>query len=97
MRRKDNTQNISAIIKKLMNNPKLDKRLEQLDMIDVWNDYMGNQFKKYIDDVSVHKNILCIKLNSAALRNELSYQKSAIIQEINDRIGKEVLLDLTLK
>ena len=97
MRKKDNTQNISAIIKKLMNNPKLDKRLEQLDMIDVWNDYMGNQFKKYIDDVSVDNNILCIKLNSAALRNELAYQKSAIIKEINDRIGKEVLLDVALK
>ena len=97
MRKNNNTNNISTIIKRLMKNPKLSKRLENLDILEIWGRAIGTQLQKYIIESRVVNNNLIVKVNSSTLRHELSYKKTELIEEINNEIGKDVIQDIILK
>ncbi len=97
MKSRNNNKPISQIISKLIKNPKLNERLQKLDALDIWNEIIGENLRKYIIESTVKEGVLIIKLNSPALRNELSYQKTDIINKINKGLGKKYLLDLKIK
>lgn len=95
--RGDNNRKVGDIIRKLMKNPKLSEKLDKLEAIDAWNEVIGKQLSKYITDQKIDKGILYVKLKSAVVRNELSYNKSEFINQINKKVGKQLLADIVLR
>jgi hypothetical protein len=95
--RGNNTNNVGDIIRKLMKNPKLADRLDELDALEVWKELIGEQLQKYIAEARMIKGSLLIKVKSAPLRNELSYKKTDIIKQINTKLGREVVKEIVLK
>ena len=95
--RENNTDNIGNIIRKLMKNPKLAERLDELDALEVWKALIGKQLQNYIAEARMKKGSLLIKVKSAPLRNELSYKKTDIIKQINTKLGREVVKEIVLK
>ena len=95
--RKSNQQSIGAVIRKLLKNQKLEGRLRELDVLKLSEELLGKNIMKYINDLSVKNGILIIKVKSAVVRNELSYQKSEIIKKINEQVGNEILKEIILK
>lgn len=95
--RSKSTHNIGDVIRKLMKNPKLSIKLDELDVLAIWDEIIGENLIKYIVERKVSKSILYIKLKSAPMRNELSYKKTEILQQINSRLGKRFLKDIVLK
>ena len=92
-----NTHNVGDIIRKLMKNPKLEGKLDELDALAIWDDLIGDALIKYIVHQKIYKGILHVKLKSAPMRNELSYKKTELQQQINERLGKPFLKDIILK
>ena len=92
-----NISNIGSIIRKLMSNPKFSDKFEDLDALNVWKEIVGKQLQGYIIDSRIHKGVLYVKLNSSALRNELSYQKTDLINKINKRLKKDFIKDIILR
>jgi len=95
--RGNNNRVIGDIIKKLMKNPKLAGKLDELDALQVWEELIGKQICKYVADQKIYKGTLYVKLKSAVVRNELSYKKSEFISQINNRLGKKLLTNIVLK
>ena len=95
--RGNNTNNVGDIIRKLMKNPKLADRLDELDALEVWKELIGKQLQNYIAEARMIKGSLLIKVTSAPLRNELSYKKTDLIKQINTKLGKEVVKEIVLK
>ena len=95
--RKSNQQSIGAVIRKLLKNQKLEGRLKELDVLQLSEELLGKNLMKYINDLSVKNGTLIIKVKSAVVRNELSYQKSEIIKKINEQVGNEILKEIILK
>ena len=95
--RKSNQQSIGAVIRKLLKNQKLEGRLKELDVLKLSEELLGKNLMKYINDLSVKNGTLIIKVKSAVVRNELSYQKSEIIKKINEKVGNEILKEIILK
>jgi len=95
--KKSNQQSIGAVIKKLLKNQKLEGRLLELDVLNNCEEVLGKNLMKYISDLSIRKGRLIIKVKSAAVRNELSYQKSEIIKKINQKTAKEIVKEIILK
>ena len=95
--RSQNNYKIGDVIKKLMKNPKLANKLENLEAIYAWIEIVGKQICNYITDQKIHKNILYVQLKSSVIRNELSYKKTEIINEINQKIGKKLINDIILR
>ena len=92
--RKDNTRNIGEILRKLMKNPKLSNILDELDALDLWKEFIGDKLDKYILDVKIYRGILYVKLNSSALKNELYYEKTDLINRINQNLQKDIVKDI---
>ena len=88
---------IGDIIRKLMKNPKLAGKLDELDALQAWEEIIGKQICKYVADQKIYKGTLYVKLKSAVVRNELSYKKSELISQINNRLGKKLLTNIVLK
>ena len=95
--RRDNTNNIGNIIRKLMKSPKLAERMDELDALAIWKDLIGDNLKKYVVSVKIYKGNLHVKLSSSVLRNELSYKKIELKKQINQKLGKEIVSDIILK
>ena len=95
--KKSNQQSIGAVIKKLLKNQKLEGRLKELDVLKLSEELLGKNLMKYINDLSVKNGTLIIKVKSAVVRNELSYQKSEIIKKINEQVGNEIIKEIILK
>ena len=92
-----NTHNVGDIIRKLMKNPKLEGKFDELDALAIWDDLIGDALMKYIVSQKIYKGILHVKLKSAPMRNELSYKKTELKQQINKQLGKPFLKDIILK
>lgn len=88
---------LSSVIRKILKNPKLSKRLDDIKIIEIWDEIIGKNLQKYVIDSKVYKGKLYIKLKSSTLRNEFTYQKSDLIRQINQRFGKKVIEDIILK
>tara|TARA_B110000467_G_scaffold93970_1_gene84891 strand:+ start:1384 stop:1674 length:291 start_codon:yes stop_codon:yes gene_type:complete len=95
--RGNNNRVIGDIIRKLMKNPKLAGKLDELDALQAWDEIIGKQICKYVADQKIYKGTLYVKLKSAVVRNELSYKKSELISQINNRLGKKLLTNIVLK
>ena len=52
---------------------------------------------KYIVNEYVKNDVLYVKLKSSVVRNELTYNKSKIIEKVNSIAGKKVIKDIFLK
>ena len=97
MSKRDNTQKLSSIINKVINKNNLRHKIDQLNIIDIWRDIIGESIQKYVKEEKVKDYTLYIKLKSSVVRNEISYNKSKIIEKINKRIGKEAIKEIVLK
>ena len=95
--RGNNNRVIGDIIRKLMKNPKLAGKLDELDALQAWEEIIGKQICKYVADQKIYKGTLYVKLKSAVVRNELSYKKSELISQINNSLGKKLLNNIVLK
>ena len=95
--RRNNINTIGQVIKKLIKNKKLSKRLDALIVLDVWNNIIGKDLEKYIKSTKLVDNKLYVKLRSSIVRNEMSYKKTQLIQRINKKLNKDVIKDIILK
>ena len=95
--RRNNINTIGQVIKKLIKNKKLSKRLDALIVIDVWNNIIGKDLEKYIKSTKLVDDKLYVTLRSSIVRNEMSYKKTQLIQRINKKLNKEVIKDIILK
>jgi len=92
-----NMRKLSSVIKKIVSNPKISDKLENLKIIEIWNEILGNNLQKYIIDSKVYNRKLLVKIKSSTLRNELGFKKTDLIKQINKRFGKKIIDEIILK
>ena len=97
MKRKTNEQSLGDIIQDYLREIGWQQKLDEIKIIIEWDKVLGPTLSKYTDEVFIKNKQLHIRLKSATLRQELSYQKSEVIKQLNDSVGKEVITDIILK
>ena len=88
---------LSNVMRKILKNPKLSKRLDNIKIIEIWNELIGSNLQKYVLDSKVYNGKLFIKLKSSTLRNEFTYRKSDLLNQINKSFGKKIIEDIIFK
>tara|TARA_Y200000002_G_C22472225_1_gene575084 strand:+ start:503 stop:799 length:297 start_codon:yes stop_codon:yes gene_type:complete len=92
-----NMKSLSNVMRKILKNPKLSKRLDNIKIIEIWNELIGSNLQKYVLDSKVYNGKLFIKLKSSTLRNEFAYKKSELLKQINKSFGKKIIEDIIFK
>ena len=88
---------ISDALKEFVETNKLEKGLNQVNIIDAWKKLMGNGVNNYTQNISLKKDTLYVHLNSSVLREELSYGKQKIIDLLNKELGENIIEKIVLR
>ncbi len=72
-------------------------RLDECRAIDLWPLIMGEGMARRMSRPRVSCGVMVVYVDSAALRHELNMQRSAIMEALNGRLGKEVIKSIRFK
>lgn len=62
----------------------------------LWTEVVGPTVNRYTFRRYVDNGVLHVYITSAALKNDLSFLRQSIINDINGRLGAEVLRDIVI-
>lgn len=91
-----NNIEIKNLINVFLKKNRLENGLLDLEVKKVWFEIMDNGIANYTRDVNLKNKTLYVKLNSPALREELSYGKEKLINIINQKFKKEIINKIVL-
>ena len=91
-----NNIDIKNLINGFLKKNRLENGLLDLEVKKVWFEIMDNGIANYTRDVNLKNKTLYVKLNSPALREELSYGKEKLINIINQKFKKEIINKIVL-
>lgn len=94
--KKGNEYTLKEAIGEMLKSYQLDTRLNETQVVNAWEKVMGPVIAKYTTRVKMDNGILYVQLNSAALRQELSYQKSEIASRLNAECGSEIVREVVI-
>ena len=80
-----------------MNYIGLDVRMQELQILDVWNDCVGNSIAQFSTPLEIRKNKLFVSVENAAWRYELSLKKNEIMYKLNEALKKKLIKDIVFK
>jgi hypothetical protein len=64
---------------------------------DVWEEIMGKTIANYTDKIQIINQTLFISTSVAPLKNELLFQKEAIIQRVNEKLGANAIKEVVIQ
>lgn len=88
---------MSDALKHFMRNPRIKGSMQALQIEDVWEKIMGKTIAKYTDKIQIYGSTLYITTTVAPLKQELSFQKDAIIQRVNEALGENSVKEVVIK
>ena len=97
MARNDELQSLSEVLKSFVNENRLQKGLDKVNVKDIWQQQMGPAINKYTSSIQLNNDTLYVSLSSSILREELSYGKEKIIKMMNEELGKELVKKLVFR
>ena len=95
--KRTNTEHIGAILQRFLRQEGLETPLNQYRLVNAWKDVVGPGIARYTRDVFIKNQTLFVLLSSSVLRQELMIGKSRLIKELNERVGAQVITDISFK
>ena len=94
MRRYSNELTLKEAIEQLLNAYGMKDKVNASRLINSWETVVGSMIKRHTLDLNLKRKTLYVKVDSAALRNELSYAKENLIKNLNKYAGANVITDI---
>ena len=94
---KHNDQIIGDVLKNMVRDMKISPKLHELKIKKFWLDVMGTTINSYTKEIKLRRNKLFITIESAPLRQELSYGKEKLLKVLNREIGEEYIQDIVIR
>jgi len=89
-----NEQSLKEVIDELIKTYKLKDGIAASRVINSWEKVAGSMIFKHTEKIFIRKNNLYLKLDSPALKQELSYAKSSIIKKLNKTVDQNLIEDI---
>jgi hypothetical protein len=90
-------QSMEEVLKSFVSNNNLQKGLDKVAVRDVWEKIMGPAITKYTRNIKLERETVYVELTSSVLREELSYGRQKIIDNLNNELGKTLIKKLVLR
>ncbi|RNI40273.1 DUF721 domain-containing protein [Hanamia caeni] len=88
---------IGDALKEFLKKSKLKSGMQAMQIKDAWEKIMGKTISNYTDKIEIINSTLFIYTSVAPLKHELTYQKSKIIERVNEELGEKVILEVVVK
>ena len=97
MSRKENEENLGDVITRLLKAYGLEEGYYAAAIVTHWEKMMGPAVARRTQSIKIQKGVLIVKIESAALRQELSYSKDKIMTTINKELGLRIIKSVELR
>ncbi len=95
--RRSNDQKLSEVIRELLKAYRLDNKLNEVRLIKSWDEVVGKMISKHTKNLYIKRRTLFVTLDSPALKNELSFSRTKIIEALNKEVGEEVIEEIVFR
>lgn len=95
--KRHNDQKINEVLGDMVNKLRLKPKLNQVVIRDAWTEMMGPSIARYTKKITLRKSKLYITIESAPLRQELSYGKEKLLDLLNEKLGEEFLEEIIIR
>ena len=85
-KRENESNKLSDLIPKMLRENRLQKGIDQMTVREAWVQVMGPGVANYTEKVTLKDQVLMVKLNSSALRQELEYGKDKILKMMQESL-----------
>jgi hypothetical protein len=89
-------QSIGDAIRAVLNSSSWKARYVESKLRMDWQEIMGITIAKYTDTIKLIDKTLVIKTSIAPLKNELAYNKTTIIEKINQHFKEEIIKEIII-
>ena len=94
--RKSTEKPLKAAIEEFLDSFHLRDKLNEAKVIAAWEKVVGEMVAKKTGRLRIRNKVLFIKVESAALRNELMFARNKIIAALNREVGETVITEIVL-
>lgn len=94
MKKKENQIKLGDALKELMDTYKLNAKMNEVRLYEAWDRVLGPTIANHTVSKQLIDGRLLIRLDSAALRNELSFSKSKLVNTLNEELGTEMVKEI---
>lgn len=95
--KRTNAEQIGALITKLLQADGIEGKFNEQQVAALWPQVVGNGVNRYTVERHVRDGVMYVTISSAALRNELMMNRSAIVKRLNEFMGREVIHDIVFR
>lgn len=85
------TLSIGDVLRQALESTEADRILRERQAIELWPQLMGTGMAELTSRPTVENGVMTIRVASAALRNDLTMNRSSIISEINRRLPQPTI------
>ena len=89
-----NEYTLKQAIEALINQYKIEERISETIVLSDWEKIVGKMISRHTKNIYIKKKVLFVELDNAALRNELSYAKTKLIEKLNATLKAEAIIDI---
>lgn len=97
MSRSDNEETLGSAITRLLKAYGLEEGYYAAAVVTHWEKMMGPAIARRTQSIKIEKGVLIVKIESAPLRQELSYSKDKIMTTINNELGVPIIKSVELR
>lgn len=89
-----NEQTLKEAILQLLKTYNLQNGINETKLINSWENIAGKMITNHTEDLYIKNKKLFIKLDSPALKHELSFAKTKLIKSLNEAVKQQVIEDI---
>ncbi len=95
--KKRNEQSLGDAIGHLIDATGMREKMDELDITAAWDEVVGGMIARHTVTVRLRRGRLVVKVDSAPLRQELTYMREALKEILNRRAGRAVIREIVLE
>jgi len=93
---KSNEVSLKDAIEQMLHAYKLKGKIYEAQLSQMWGNIVGKMIENHTHDLYLKNGKLYVKLDSAVLKQELSYSRTKIKDQVNQALGGNVVEEVVL-
>lgn len=95
--RVSNEQTLGEVVKTLIEMYRIEGKLKEASLINAWESVVGEMIAKHTVQLRINKKVLYVEVDSAALRNELTYAREKLRKALNRKVKDNVIDQVVIR
>jgi predicted nucleic acid-binding Zn ribbon protein len=95
--KRSNERSLKEVLDAMVEATGMRARLDEQAIRSFWSDLAGAMIARHTAGMRLMRGRLHLKVDSAPLRHELTYQREGLARMINERMGREVVQEVVIE